>query len=168
MVASFGLAGGNTPGRGAHGLAGETAIGRRRRRVLDPDQGSPILELNTTPLIDVMLVLLVMLIITIPTQTHKVGLDLPGIVEFPRPDPLRNKLTIASDGTARWNGQAVGDAALKSLFGEVAAMERPAEIHFEPDAAARYERVDGVLAMASRSGVGTLGFVGNHRYRSSF
>ena len=137
------------------------------RRELGDDR-SPILELNTTPLIDVMLVLLVMLIITIPSQTHKVPLALPGIVDLPVTNPLRNLLTLDRGGVARWNGQAVDDRVLSVLMRGVATMDRPAEVHFEPDAAARYERVDGVLALASRAGVGTLGFVGNERYRDSF
>lgn len=168
MVASFGLAGGDAQGRNAGGPAGGLAISGRRRRPLDEGEGSPILELNTTPLIDVMLVLLVMLIITVPGQTHKVPLDLPSIGEVSHVNPLRNLLTLDRQGIARWNGQTVDDRRLAALLREVAAMKRPAEVHFEPDAAARYERVDGVLAMASRSGVGTLGFVGNHRYRDSF
>ncbi len=132
------------------------------------DDASPMIELNTTPLIDVMLVLLVMLIITIPSQTHEVPLNLPGVVEHPTPNPLRNRLTIAPDGVTRWNGQAVGDLALVATLRDVAAMDRPAEIHFEPDALARYDRVDHVLAMASQAGVETLGFVGNDRYNDSF
>ena len=128
-----------------------------------------MMELNTTPLIDVMLVLLVMLIITIPSQSHQVAINLPGTVE-PHPDinPLRNRLTIAANGAARWNGAVVGDRALAAMLRDVAAMDRPAEVHFEPAAAARYERVDQVLAMASQAKVATLGFVGNDRYRNSF
>ena len=153
-------------GGGSHRRgAAASALGRFRP---GDDEGSPILELNTTPLIDVMLVLLVMLIITVPSQTHKVPLALPGIVELPTSNLLRNLLTLDRAGVARWNGQAVDDTSLAALLRGVATMARPAEVHFEPDAAARYERVDTVLAMASRSGLGTLGFVGNERYRDSF
>ena len=137
-------------------------------RAIGGDDHGPMLELNTTPLIDVMLVLLVMLIITIPSQTHKVPLDLPGKTVDVQINPLRNLLTLDRQGIARWNGRTLDDRQLAALLRDVAAMDRPAEVHFEPDAAARYERVDGVLALASRSGVGTLGFVGNHRYRDSF
>lgn len=147
-----------------------SAIAGERFHGSGEDDGRPMLELNTTPLIDVMLVLLVMLIITIPSQTHQVALDLPGTPPVVRAqlNPLRNMLTIAPAGVTRWNGQAVNDRTLAGLFGDVAAMERPAEVHFRPDPAARYERVDEVLAIASRSGVKTLGFVGNERYRDSF
>ena len=158
-----------TPGR----PFGETPASRRGRSDWPSapvgDERQPMMELNTTPLIDVMLVLLVMLIITIPSQSHQVAIDLPGKVEPHRDiNPLRNRLTIAANGAARWNGAVIEDSALVATLRAVAAMERPAEVHFEPAAAARYERVDQVLAMASRATVATLGFVGNDRYRDSF
>ena len=128
-----------------------------------------LIDLNTTPLIDVMLVLLVMLIITIPSQSHQVAIDLPGkSVELRDINPLRNRLTIDAGGAARWNGAVVGDRALRATLRDVATMDRPAEVHFEPAAAARYARVDQVLALVSQAGVDTLGFVGNDRYRDSF
>ena len=168
--------GGGGSGRGSGGhigrpgrvRAGGGAPSKMECRGPGDDDRSPIMELNTTPLIDVMLVLLVMLIITIPPQTHNVPLALPAITDLPPTDALRNRLTLDQPGVARWNGEAVDDATLAALLRGVAAMDRPAEVHFEPDAAARYERVDGVLALASRSGVETLGFVGNERYRDSF
>ena len=132
------------------------------------DHAQPLSEINTTPLIDVMLVLLIMLIITIPMQTHAVKISLPQTDTVIHANPLRNRLDVAAKGAARWNGQLVGDATLARLFREVAAMAKPAEIHFHPDAAARYERVDIILGHAQRSGVTTLGFVGNEQYRSSF
>ena len=151
----------------ASGAKGMSGIRRWATAVADERQ--PMVELNTTPLIDVMLVLLVMLIITIPSQSHQVAINLPGEgVSHPQPDPLRNRLTIDATGAVRWNGVAIGDRALAATLRDVAAMDRPAEVHFEPAAAARYERVDQVLAMASQAGVGTLGFVGNERYRDSF
>ena len=172
MVTTLGMHGGEGRGGGGRGRGTGAAFGATRglpSTAAVGDEAQPMIELNTTPLIDVMLVLLVMLIITIPSQTHQVPINLPGkVVPHPPPDPLRNKLTISAAGVTRWNGIAVGDRALTQIFRDVAAMERPAEVHFEPDAAARYERVDTVLAMASRSGVETLGFVGNERYRDSF
>nr|WP_294007831.1 biopolymer transporter ExbD [Sphingomonas sp.] len=124
-------------------------------------------EMNTTPLIDVMLVLLIMLIITVPMQTHAVKIDLPTR-DTVHAQPIRNRLDIAADGAARWNGRPVDDRTLRALFGEVAAMNHPAEVHFKPDAHLRYDRVDRILAMARQSGVTTLGFVGNEAYRTSF
>ena len=128
----------------------------------------PMIEMNTTPLIDVMLVLLIMLIITIPMQTHSVKIDLPSGRPVFHPNPLRNSVDVAASGSVSWNGRLVDDPTLRRLFGEVAGMERPAEIHFRPDARVRYERIDSILAMARQSGVTTLGFVGNDAYRTSF
>ena len=130
----------------------------------------PMADLNTTPLIDVMLVLLIMFIITIPTQTHQVGLDLPRISP-PPPDmvrPLRNDLSLSRDGVLAWNGQTVSDAQLVALLTDVASRPAPPEVHFRPDAAARYQRVDEVLAIAARSGTPAFGFVGNEKYKHSF
>ena len=129
---------------------------------------APMGEMNTTPLIDVMLVLLIMLIITIPPQSHKLPLDLPNGPPPTTVNPVRNMLTISPDGVARWNGSAVGDGELTRLLTEVATMARPAEVHFAPDATARYERVDQVLTIAKQAQVRTIGFVGNERYMKAF
>jgi biopolymer transport protein ExbD len=145
----------------AHPRSTLASTGRARESL------QPLMEMNTTPLIDVMLVLLVMLIITMPMQTHAVKIDLPTTGPV-RADPIRNRLDVSASGSARWNGRIVDDRALTGLFGQVATMDRPAEIHFKPDARVRYERVDDILAMAKRSGVTTLGFVGNEAYRASF
>jgi biopolymer transport protein ExbD len=130
------------------------------------DQGTPISDLNTTPLIDVMLVLLIMFIITIPIQTHSVAVDLPAQAqELPiRLDPVKNKVTIGADGVIRWNGAAVDRLTLRQYL--AASMRTPVEpeLQFEPDAAARYVTVDEVLADIKRSGVSNMGFVGNERY----
>ena len=180
MMAVSGAGGGSIggPGGGIGGPGGgidgagpatRTCLARRRSGHSLGDERQPMIELNTTPLIDVMLVLLVMLIITIPSQSHQVAIDLPGkTVEHREINPLRNRLKIDAGGAARWNGAVIGDRALAAKLRDVAAMDRPAEVHFEPAAAARYERVDAVLALASQAGVATLGFVGNDRYRDSF
>jgi biopolymer transport protein ExbD len=125
----------------------------------------PIMEINTTPLVDVMLVLLVMFIITIPIQSHAVKLDLPG----PPPptakvDPLRNRLVITASGGLSWNGTGVSDDGLRSLLAATQAMAQPPELQLQPDAAARYERVDQVLAITRRAHVTRMGFVGNEAY----
>jgi biopolymer transport protein ExbD len=124
----------------------------------------PISDLNTTPLIDVMLVLIIMLIITIPPQTHRVALDLPGKPIVPVVNPVRNVLAIDEDGAASWNGRPISDASLQATLAEVGQMQRSPELHFRPDSEARYERVDDVLAMTKRAQVTKLGFVGNERY----
>ncbi len=132
-------------------------------------EAAPMGEINTTPLIDVMLVLLVMIIITVPPQTHKVGVDLPQIpIDTIDIRPLSNDLRMAANGTLRWNEQAISDGQLAVLLADVAARPKPPEVHFRPDAAARYERVDEVLAIAARSEAKTFGFAGNEQYRDSF
>ena len=133
-------------------------------------EATPMSEMNTTPLIDVMLVLLIMFIITVPSQTHQVEVALPKAAP-PPPDwiqPLRNDLVLAADGQLSWNQHAISDAQLTALLGAVAESPKPPEVHFRPNAAARFERVDQVLAIAARSGATTFGFAGNEQYRDSF
>ena len=128
-------------------------------------EATPILEMNTTPLIDVMLVLLVMLIITIPLQSHAVKMDLPSGPPLPvelRSD--RNKLVITSAGGLRWNGEAIGKADLRIALQASADLYPEPELHLQPDAAAPYAVVDEVLAMTKRAQVTRVGFVGNEAY----
>lgn len=130
---------------------------------------APMMDMNTTPLIDVMLVLLIMFIITIPLQSHAVKLDLPG---GPPPDAqvleLKNEVHLAADGRVAWNGTTVSDRELQALI--ASALELPAEpeTHFVPDSEARYERVDQLLALMRQGGVTRLGFVGNERHAAAF
>ena len=127
----------------------------------------PIHELNTTPLIDVMLVLLIMFIITIPIQTHAVDVDLPTepvtVRDF-RPDV--NKIAVDPDGTVRWNGAAIAMPELRATLDATVRLSRPPELQVEPHPEARYEAVDEVLAVIWRAVVQSMGFVGNERYRS--
>jgi biopolymer transport protein ExbD len=129
---------------------------------------TPMLEMNTTPLIDVMLVLLVMLIITIPPQSHAVKIDLPGQVEVPVTNPVKNMLVVTSEGRILWNGEAVSKRQLRVLLDTTAAMEPRPELQLRPDAAARYALVDEVLAMTKQAGVQSMGFVGNETYMRAF
>lgn len=131
----------------------------------------PMMEINTTPLIDVMLVLLIMLIITIPPQTHAVKIDLP------QPDPndrreqidsQKNKIVIDPAGTILWNGTPIDEATLSTYLEQTKGMQPEPELHFQPDASARYEKVDEVLAIIKRANVTKLGFVGNEQYRNDF
>jgi biopolymer transport protein ExbD len=111
-----------------------------------------------------------MFIITVPSQSHQVEVALPKVAP-PPPDwiqPLRNDLTLSAGGKLSWNRHAITDAQLAGLLGAVANANRPPEVHFRPDASARFERVDEVLAIASRSGASTFGFAGNEQYRDSF
>ena len=128
----------------------------------------PMSEMNTTPLIDVMLVLLIMFIITVPMQSHEVPMTLPTKPAAVEVNPVRNDLEMTSNGQLSWNGKAISDGQLAAALGEVASSATPPEVHFRPDSAARYERVDEVLAIAARSGVTGFGFVGNEKYAQAF
>ena len=135
------------------------------------DDGSPMMEMNTTPLIDVMLVLLIMLIITIPIQTHAVKIDLPQQSNAPQPltEPDKNKVFIDANGQIYWNALPVDDTTLQQYL--EASVQRPEgepELHFQPDPNARYEVVDHVLAIVKRANVTKLGFVGNEQYGNAF
>ncbi len=127
----------------------------------------PMAEMNTTPLIDVMLVLLIMFIITVPMQSHQVEVALPQPKPGPVIEKLRNDLGMSADGTLSWNGQTISDDQLAGALAQIAASPEPPEVHFRPDASVRYERVDQVLAIAAHSGASTFGFAGNEQYRHS-
>ena len=129
--------------------------------------GEPMMEINTTPLIDVMLVMIIMLIITIPPQTHAVKLDLPQNQpnDTPPPiDPIKNKVVITADGGVLWNGATVNLDQLRVYLEASQQMNPVPELHLEPEAEARYELVDEVLAVTKRANVTKMGFVGNERY----
>lgn len=130
----------------------------------------PMMDMNTTPLIDVLLVLLIMFIITIPIQSHAVKVDLPQPDNRPQTniDPQKNKITINAQGQTAWNGTPVDEVTLTQYLDQTVAMSPQPELHFQPDATARYEVVDGVLAIIKRANVTKLGFVGNEQYRADF
>jgi biopolymer transport protein ExbD len=125
-------------------------------------------DMNTTPLIDVMLVLLVMLIVTIPIQTHAVKLDLPQNNLPPPPDQQQAtvvNLEIDFDGTPIWNGSPVSSRAqLDKYFTDIAAQIPQPEVHLRPNRLAKYSAVARALADAQRLGVTKIGFVGNEQY----
>ena len=125
-----------------------------------------MIEINTTPLIDVMLVLLIMLIITIPIQTHAVKLDMPtGTPPAVTVQPEVVNLDVDFDGTVMWNGQVVPDrATLESRFQAAAAQAVQPEVHLRPHKLATYKYVAAVLASAQRLGVTKIGLVGNERF----
>jgi len=126
----------------------------------------PMVEMNTTPLIDVMLVLLVMLIITIPLQTQAVKLDMPQMtVTETREDPVVIDLEVDFDGTVFWNGEAVPTTVdLEDKFTSIAAMQPQPEVHLRPNRLVKYDYVAKVLSAAQRLGVTKIGFVGNEQY----
>ncbi|SMF66560.1 ExbD/TolR family protein [Allosphingosinicella indica] len=127
----------------------------------------PMMDINTTPLIDVMLVLLIMFIITIPIQTHAVKIDLPvdsGESTPPPIDPVKNKIVIAPSGQVFWNGAPVNETVLRQYLNITTTMTPTPELHLQPDPNARYETVDEVLAIVKRANVTAFGFVGNEAY----
>ena len=134
------------------------------------DDGEPMMEMNTTPLIDVMLVLLIMFIITIPVQTHAVKVDLPQNSNSPKNpiEPDKNKVNIDPAGTIFWNGAPINQVLLRQYLERTVVMNPEPELHFQPDPQARYEVVDNVLAVIKRANVTKLGFVGNEQYRNDF
>mgnify|MGYP000454062258 CR=1 FL=1 len=130
-------------------------------------EGAPMGEMNTTPLIDVMLVLLIMFIITIPVQTHAVKLDLPPPNPNPNNvDPVFNQVNIDFLGVIYWNDEEVTLDQLQTYLDQVGRMpeETQPELRLRPDALARYEVVDQVMAAAQRANVRKMGFVGNEAY----
>ncbi|MBB6191667.1 biopolymer transport protein ExbD [Sphingobium wenxiniae] len=130
------------------------------------DDGEPMMEMNTTPLIDVMLVLLIMFIITIPIQTHAVKIDLPqnapptdSVI-----DPVKNKVAIDPGGVITWNGSPIDLLTLRQYLQQSLRLPVEPELQFQPNAQTRYVVVDEVLAEIKRAGVTKLGFVGNEQY----
>ena len=133
------------------------------------DENEPMMDMNTTPLIDVMLVLLIMFIITIPVQTHAVKIDLPIPTDSQsNVDPEKNKVMIDPAGTITWNGSPVDLAQLANYLEQTKALPVEPELQVQPDPYARYIVVDNVMAVIKRSGVGKLGFVGNEQYARVF
>jgi biopolymer transport protein ExbD len=128
----------------------------------------PMSDLNTTPLIDVMLVLLIMFILTIPPQSHKVAIGLPTAIKEPDivVKLVRNSITIDAAGAIGWNGNRIDRAALRALLN--ASMRMPVEpaLDLIPAAEARYELVDSVIADIKRAHVTKLGLPGNEAYRA--
>jgi biopolymer transport protein ExbD len=131
------------------------------------EEGEPMMDINTTPLIDVMLVLLIMFIITIPIQTHAVKLDLPqdNPNSTPPPiDPVKNKIVVTRAGQIMWNGNPVDPIQLRQFLDITTTMTPVPELHLQPEPEARYELVDEVLAVTKRAKVQAMGFVGNEAY----
>ncbi|NHZ92887.1 biopolymer transporter ExbD [Massilia sp. CCM 8733] len=132
----------------------------------DPE---PMMEMNMTPLIDVMLVLIIMLIITIPKQNHAVNLNMPvGPASVPPKPPVVITIDVDFDGTILWNNEVIADrAALEAKMNAVAAMpdaDQP-EVHMRPNKLVEYKYVAGVMATAQRLGVKKIGMVGNEQFQ---
>jgi biopolymer transport protein ExbD len=129
----------------------------------DPE---PMMDVNTTPLIDVMLVLIVMLIITIPVQLHSVNLNMPaGNPPPPLKDPVVVTIDVDFDGTILWNGEALPTRnALEVKLHEAAAQADQPEVHVRPNKLVEYKYVAEVLAESQRLGITKLGMVGNEQF----
>jgi biopolymer transport protein ExbD len=126
----------------------------------------PMMDINTTPLIDVMLVLLIMFIITLPVMTHAVKLDMPQSKNQPPPDVVIEpiQLEVDWDGTVIWNGTPVQLSQLEGYFRVEAAKNPQPEVHVRPNRRAPYDTVAKVLALAQRNNMQRIGFVGNEQF----
>ena len=126
-----------------------------------------MVEMNMTPMIDVMLVLIIMLIITIPIQNHSVNLNLPvGTPPPPTTPPVVVTIDIDFDGTLSWNGETVDRGTLDSRLGAMGAAtsaDQP-EVHLHPNKLVEYKSVAAVMASAQRQGVTKIGLVGNEQF----
>ena len=120
----------------------------------------PMAEINTTPLVYVMLVLLIIFIITAPLMTHSVAVDLPRASSSPVPEkPVALQVSIAADGSVSLNGESVGNSVLESRFREAVARDGRVELHLLADRSVRYEAVAETMSLARRAGVSRIGFV---------
>jgi len=131
--------------------------------------GQPMIDMNMTPLIDVLLVLLIMFIITIPVATHSIDIDLPQGTPPPTDDmvdPVKNKLVLTDQDQILWNGTPVTEGQLVTLLAETTQLSTEPELQFEPEALASYDISARVLQDIKASGVTKFGFVGNEKYRT--
>jgi biopolymer transport protein ExbD len=133
------------------------------------DGGSPMMEMNTTPLIDVMLVLLIMFIISIPVAIHSVNIDLPPAPAEPPPvtmNAIKNKLVLTAQNAILWNGSPIADGDLVSLLEATKAFKDPPELQFQPEEYASYATANKLLRIITVSKVPKFGFVGNEHFAS--
>ena len=130
------------------------------------DDGQPMMEMNTTPLIDVLLVLLIQIIITIPMQNHSVDIDLPQASTTPANNinPIKNKIVLSPTDDILWNGTPINQNQLVTNLQATRALPVEPELQFEPDAQAGYNVSAQVLNIIKASGVTKFGFVGNEKY----
>ncbi len=130
------------------------------------DHSEVMIDINTTPLIDVMLVLLIMFIITIPIQTHAVKMNMPIGPSTPPPKPPEIvRIDVDFDGTIGWNGEIIADrATLEGRLAALAAMPDQPEVHLRPNKLVTYKVVAMIMASAQRLGVTKIGLVGNEQF----
>lgn len=143
-------------------------IHRRRPIAYAPaSEPQPFSEINTTPMIDVMLVLLIMFIISLPLMTHSVKIDLPGITETQK-EPKVYRLDIDAASRLSWNGAPIAEAELPARLAAFRAESRDNALHYRADPQTRYEDFNRVLTDVKRGGVKQLGFVGNERFERAY
>lgn len=124
-----------------------------------------MVDINTTPLIDVLLVLIIMLIMTIPVQTHAVKMDMPVGTPPPKTvEPEKVDIIVDFDGSVSWNGTIVSAGQLTTYLKGAAAQTPMPEIHLRPHKLAKYDKVAKILAISQRLGVTTIGIVGNDQF----
>lgn len=140
-------------------------VGSGSAKGADPE---PMMEMNMTPLIDVLLVLIIMMIITIPKQDHSVNLNMPVGTPPPQTNeqPVVVTIDVDFDGTILWDGQVVPSRSeLEAKMNAVAAMPNQPEVHLRPNKLVEYRVVAGVMATAQRLGVTKIGMVGNEQFQ---
>ena len=132
----------------------------------DSEDGEVMIDINTTPLIDVMLVLLIMFIITIPIQTHAVKMNMPTPNNAPPSKPPEIiRIDVDFDGTIGWNGEVIPDrGTLEAKLAAVAAQADQPEVHLRPNKLVTYKVVAMIMASAQRLGVTKIGIVGNEQF----
>jgi len=117
-------------------------------------------EINMTPLVDVMLVLLIIFIITVPVMKHAVTIDLPRVANQPQDTPPAvDRLSVDASGRYFWNASAIDDAGLGTVLADAARRDPQPELHIRADRAVRYERVAQAMAAAQRAGIRRIGFI---------
>ncbi len=141
---------------------------RRRPAAYATVGEQPFSEINTTPIIDVMLVLLIMFIITLPLMTHSVKIDLPGRPDEIQRDPVVHRLEIDAASRLTWDGTPIAEAELGTRLAAFRAESRDNVLHYRADPQTRYEDFNRVLADVKRAGVDELGFVGNERFTRAY
>ena len=131
------------------------------------DDGQPMMEMNTTPLIDVMLVLLIMLIFTLPVATQSIDIELPQASNVPTEniDPIKNKIVLTPQDQILWNGTPITDNQLVANLQQTLTFAVEPELQYEPESEASYDLAAKVLNIIKASGVTKFGFVGNEKYR---